>query len=233
MVGGVLYHAADPHDGSVAGWLYPMTRNITRQYARMHNYYFLTEESCGTKPVKPSAWTKIFMLLDCMDKYPELSILLWIDADAIIVNKQHTLDGLMPTNCNVVMRSHAPVMPLMNSGVMIWRRNRWSVETLRKTARQYNYNSKSGDWEQTPLIKAAMGRICEESRLQSMPWFNQVWRTDTFALHFNPLSRNKRYPSLNFFRPGERTGPAYLVLWNATTASGCDLAARNEWKMTN
>ena len=93
-----------------------------------------------------------------------------------------------------------------------------------------NASHDSRDWEQTPLNKAASGGICEEWRLQSMPFFNQRWHTDTFALHFNPLSRNKYYPSSDLFRVGQRAGPAYLVLWNATNASGCDLTARNMWK---
>lgn len=230
MVGGVLYHATYTTKGTVASWLYPMTENVTQQYAHYHNYYFLTRDMCGTTPVYPVAWTKVFMLLDCMKKYPELTHLLWIDADALIVNPSQTLDALLPSHCNVSMRSHAPFASLMNSGVMLWRRTSWSIKILREVTRRHHNGHDSGDWEQTPLNRAASGGVCEESRLQSMPFFNQIWRPDTFALHFNPLSRNKQYPSSDLFRARQRAGPAYLVLWNATTASGCDLEVRNAWK---
>jgi hypothetical protein len=95
---------------------------------------------------RPASWYKIKVILECLDQ--NYDFLLWIDADAIILNKNFNLKSLIKTDKNFYISKD---LNTLNFGVFLARKNEFSKDLFEKIYSMTEYINHAW-WEQAALI---------------------------------------------------------------------------------
>lgn len=113
-------------------------------YCKKHNYAYIDDESVYDK-TRPIAWSKILLL----QKYlPNYDYLVWIDADAMIMNLEQKLeDKIMLMNSKDIMVQKP--FPRINTGVIFIKNTDYSLKFLKRLYEHTEFldQEKYGDWE--------------------------------------------------------------------------------------
>jgi hypothetical protein len=118
-------------------------------YAERHGYELVT--TTQGDPRRPPAWAKVPMLREALKTY---DLVLWIDADAVIVDGSHDIaDELEPDRFLGLVRHGEQHVP--NTGVMLWRAGALAAELLDRTWRSQRLINHPW-WENAALL-AALG----------------------------------------------------------------------------
>jgi len=94
--------------------LYKITSKTLVEYCKLHNYHLLISKIVETE--RPAPWYKLTEILKCL--VDGFDIVLWVDCDAIIVNKKIKIEDLIEEDKDFYYASN---WLGMNSGVMIFR----------------------------------------------------------------------------------------------------------------
>ena len=106
------------------------------QYANKHNYTFIKEivDNNGYDGWHPT-WIKI----DVLKKYlPLFDYVVWIDADAIFVNQDITIESLLDDDIDLVIpklefdRVGGQMWTNTTTGFMVWKNSKWSMDILQE-----------------------------------------------------------------------------------------------------
>jgi hypothetical protein len=118
-------------------------------YAERHGYELVT--TTQGDPRRPPAWAKVPMLRQALKTY---DLVLWIDADAVIVDGSHDIaDELEPDRFLGLVRHGEQQVP--NTGVMLWRAGALAADLLDRTWRARRLINHPW-WENAALL-AALG----------------------------------------------------------------------------
>jgi glycosyl transferase family (putative galactosyltransferase) len=133
-----------PHEQLLA-----ISRPTFAAYAGRHGYELVT--STQDDPRRPPAWAKVPMLREALRSY---DLVLWIDADAVIVDGSHDIaDELAPDRFLGLVRHGEQNVP--NTGVMVWRAGALAADLLDRTWRSPRFINHPW-WENAALL-AALG----------------------------------------------------------------------------
>jgi hypothetical protein len=111
-----------PHEALLA-----ISRPTFEAYARRHGYELIT--STETHPGRPPAWAKVPMLREALDSF---ELVLWIDADAVIVDGRDDVAELLEPDRSLALVRHGE-RQVPNTGVMLWRAGEVARELLDRT----------------------------------------------------------------------------------------------------
>ena len=118
-----------------------------RAYAELHGYEFV----CRIRPQydwnapgeRHPSWDKVSILLELLDGLLDdanddanaATHILWVDADAVVVNQQTSLDDLwreLPPSCELLLGEDVGPTCLVNAGVFAVRVSEWSRQLWRE-----------------------------------------------------------------------------------------------------
>jgi hypothetical protein len=165
-----------------------------KKYCAIHGYDFIDDESVYDE-TRPHSWSKIRL----MQKYlPLYDYVVWIDADAMIINKEHKIQDKI--NAMMGNKDIMVVKPFfgINLGVIFLRN---SITTMKMLETIYNETDfiLEGDWENAAFI--------------------HIYENDPeFASHVEVMSCNYE-PDIQCFLPQYRPGIfiVHLAGWRRDT----------------
>jgi hypothetical protein len=102
-----------------------ITSQVLREYARRHGYECRVHER-SLDPDRHPAWSKLLAVRAAMKEKPGAWIM-WVDADAVVVNHRIRAETLVPKGFEVVFGSD---FNGLNSGIFLIRSSEWSLRFL-------------------------------------------------------------------------------------------------------
>jgi hypothetical protein len=161
------------------------TSQIMARYARRHGYQALIARE-SLDAARHPAWSKLLLIEQFLVEHPSCTWLMWIDADAVIMNPMQRLEDLVDENVDfVVAEDRGPIS--INTGVFFVRNCPATLELLRRAYAKTEYLHHP-NWEQPALTEAM--RECSEtlrSRIVSRYLFNSFcdeYQEGDFIIHF-------------------------------------------------
>jgi hypothetical protein len=106
--------------------LLALSRPTFERYAERHGYALEIRDEVD--PSRPAAWSKIALLLELVPNY---ELLVWIDADALVVDPELDIADALPTGRELGLVRHRRGGQLVpNTGVMVLRGGLFAQELL-------------------------------------------------------------------------------------------------------
>lgn len=106
------------------------------EYANLHGYSYLKQI---VKDSDYSNWHPTWIKIDVLLKtLPLFDYVVWIDADAVFVNKEIKIESFIDNNIDLVIpkleidKSTGNVWTNTTTGFMIWKNSEWSVSMLNR-----------------------------------------------------------------------------------------------------
>lgn len=161
-------------------------------YCMRHGYDLRTDEDIYDKS-RPPAWSKIKLLLKCLEE--DYEYVVWMDADTAIMNHNITLDDIITQFSGNKDMMIAKDLYNFNTGVMFVKNTEWSKKFLNHVYNQTEYIN-DGNWEQTAIIDLYKANALDSQlHIQSCKQtvFNSYWfvyEDGQFLLHFAGCWRN-------------------------------------------
>jgi hypothetical protein len=133
-----------PHEELLA-----ISRPTFAAYAERHGYELVT--STESDPSRPPAWAKVPMVRDALASY---DLVLWIDADAVIVDGRDDIAAELEGDRFLGLVRHGE-QQIPNTGVMLWRAGAPATELLDRMwrARRLIHHP----WWENAALVAALG----------------------------------------------------------------------------
>jgi hypothetical protein len=104
--------------------LLELSRPTFAAFAERHGYELIT--STERDPGRPPAWAKVPMLREALDAY---DLVLWIDADAVIVDPERDIAGELERDLGLVRHRRGDAL-VPNTGVMVMRSGAFARDLL-------------------------------------------------------------------------------------------------------
>jgi hypothetical protein len=171
-----------------------------RQYAQIHGYRFVEHRSLLDITRHP-AWNKIMAVRKAMSA-SRAQWILWVDADAVIMNYEHRIEDLIEEGCDLIFGSD---FNGLNSAVFLARNCEWcrqffdAVYSLGDV--NYDPDHYGPKWEQN-TIKHLLNNFSginehvalhPENRMNALPG---NYKAGDFILHLGGLSNEERLKAL-------------------------------------
>jgi hypothetical protein len=135
---------AGPHEALLA-----VSEPTFRAYADRHGYDVIT--STEVDRARPPAWAKVPLIRDALDRY---DLVLWIDADAVIVDDREDIAAELRPDAQLGLVRHRRDGELIpNTGVMLWRSGDFSRALLDRVWASKRYLNHPW-WENAALLDA-------------------------------------------------------------------------------
>jgi hypothetical protein len=147
-----------PHEALLA-----VSEPTFRAYAERHGYELIT--STAAHPDRPPAWAKVPLIRSTLDDY---DLVLWIDADAVIVDAAEDIAGALAPAAQLGLVQHrrdAELIP--NTGVMVWRSGEFARSLLDRTWGATQYLDHPW-WENAALLDALGYAVPRFTRLDRL-----------------------------------------------------------------
>jgi hypothetical protein len=135
---------AGPHEALLA-----VSEPTFRAYADRHGYELVTATEAD--PSRPPAWAKVPMIRAALDRH---ELVLWIDADAVIVDGREDIAGELASDAQLALVQHRRDGALIpNTGVMLWRSGEFARALLDRVWANTRYLNHPW-WENAALLDA-------------------------------------------------------------------------------
>lgn len=161
-------------------------RLTKEMYCLQHGYDLRCDEDIYDNS-RPRAWSKIKLLLKCLEEGYDYAV--WLDADTLIMNHNITLEDIIKHSQGkdiMVARDNYN----FNTGVLFVKNTQWSIDFLNEVYKQTQYID-HGNWEQTAIIHLydtnAMNSQNHFCVIRDQTLFNSYWfcyDEGQFLLHF-------------------------------------------------
>jgi hypothetical protein len=161
------------------------TSQIVARYARRHGYQALIARQ-SLDAARHPAWSKLLLIEHFLVDHPACAWLMWIDADAVIMNPRQRLEDLVDEDVDFLVAEDRSSTPI-NTGVFFVRNCPATLALLRRAYAKTQYLHHP-NWEQPALTEAL--RECSEtlrSRIVSRRLFNSFcdeYQEGDFIIHF-------------------------------------------------
>ncbi len=119
-------------------------------YCQKHGYDYIEDETVYDKS-RPIAWSKILLIQKYLDKY---DYIVWIDADAMIMNFDHKLEDKITKFMEDKDMMVISPYPRINTGVWFLKNTDYTHTFLTRlyNMTEFTDETKYGDWEQNAFI---------------------------------------------------------------------------------
>ena len=161
------------------------TSKIVARYAGRHGYQALIARETLDASRHP-AWSKLLLIEQFLADHPTCSWLMWIDADAVIMDPRRRLEEMVDENLDFLAAEDRTDCPI-NTGVFFVRNCPETLRMLRLAYTKVKYLHHPF-WEQ-PAVADAMAECSEtvRSRIVQRRMFNSFWdeyQPGDFVIHF-------------------------------------------------
>jgi len=181
----------------------PMFQHL-EEYCSKHNYKCVLEDKVLDRERAP-AWSKIKLLQREMKNNPDIPLIVWIDDDIIITNKDIKFEELissypfMNTNKNILISRE--IYPPFNSGILVCKNNTETYNYLQhiwELCEKYPEYKTRPNWEQEIFIK---DYYKDQSHIFPIPYKtiqtfyrkqNPDWRLGDFSAHITGMNMDDR-----------------------------------------
>ena len=123
-----------------------LTLPYNRQYADRHGYDFVARIrppfDWSLPGERHPSWDKVAILLELLDEHLDspqhgksATHILWVDADAVVIHQELSIDDLwadLPNSCELLLGEDVAPACLLNAGVFIVRVSEWSRQLWRE-----------------------------------------------------------------------------------------------------
>lgn len=160
---------AGPHE-ELLGYAAPTFED----YAQRHDYEVVLETKVVGLGARPVSWAKLALIRDLLDEH---EVVVWIDADAVIVDP--TDDIARPGRAPIDLVSHrVDGADVPNAGVMVVRRSPAAVRLIERVWERTEYLHHRW-WENAALIAAIggdpdVGLRSRRERLRARRWIGSL-----------------------------------------------------------
>ena len=133
---------------------------INLKYANKNNYSFICEILQEPLLDRQNTWIKINLIKKHLPNY---DYVVWIDADAIFL-KNIKIEDFIDDNIDLIIsKNPLPETKIMytmtNTGFMVWKNSKWSIDTLNYIWSNYNLYAFSHFHEQTAIDQLLLPKI--------------------------------------------------------------------------
>jgi len=144
------------------------SREINEDYCK-HNGYSYYAESDGNKILqklndRSITWYKPHLIQEVMLKYPMCDYILFLDIDAVFINKDRKIEEFITNDFSILMsKDYGP--SLVNAGVMLLKNNRLNFELMSKwwDLGEEFPEFKTGLWHDQTCLKFLYERLEDNS----------------------------------------------------------------------
>ncbi len=146
-----------PHEALLA-----VSEPTFRAFAERHGYDVIT--STEADPARPPAWAKVPLIRDTLESH---DLVLWIDADAVIVDDGEDIaSALEPYAQLALVRHRREDVLIPNTGVMVWRAGEFA--------------------------RGLLDRMWASTRFRDHPWWENAALLDALGYDFPRFNRLDR-----------------------------------------
>lgn len=180
--------------------------NKLKEYCDIHNYKCILEDKSLDKSRLPP-WSKIILLQREMKNNPDIELIVWIDDDIIITNKNIRFEDLIKDyNFDNILISEEVIGPF-NTGILVCKNNEETYNYLEKIwnlCEKYPLYKIKANWEQDIFIKDYNESITNTSNkcyITTIPYKiiqsfyrknDKDWKKGDFAAHITGMPLNER-----------------------------------------
>jgi ADP-heptose:LPS heptosyltransferase len=177
-----------------------ITAKRMREYARIHGYRFVEHKTLLDQSRHP-AWNKILAVRQAMSSC-RTDWIMWLDADAVIMNYDYRVENLIPEGCDLIFGSD---FNGLNSAVFLARNCAWCRQFFETIYRlgdvNYIMDRYGPKWEQN-TIKHVLNNFTgyadhvalhPEGKMNALP---DAYADGDFILHLGGLSQEERFKAL-------------------------------------
>jgi len=178
----------------------PMFEKL-KEYCSYHNYKCVLEDKVLDTTRAP-AWSKILLLQREMKSNPDIPLIVWIDDDIIITNKEKRFEELIKDYTFENILISREVVPPFNCGILVVKNNQESYDYLThiwELCEKYPEYKHKPNWEQQIFIKDYYN---DQSHIFPIPYRiiqsfyrtnNKDWKEGDFSAHITgmPLETRK------------------------------------------
>jgi len=206
------------------------TSQVIARYAARHGYQALIAEE-SLDAARHPAWSKLLLTEQFLVNHPSCTWLMWIDADAVIMNPTQRLEHLVDENADFVVAQDRSACSI-NTGVFFLRNCAAALNMLRLAYSKVQYLHHAC-WEQ-PAVADAMSECSDtlRTRIVSRRLFNSFfdeYEPGDFVLHFAGCNHEMKLASVRSIvdsaGPVTKRSPGGAAR-NPTPRSGRDRARR-------
>jgi hypothetical protein len=190
------------------------TSAILARYARRHGYQALVAaESLDAS--RPPAWSKLLLVEQFLANHPSCTWLMWIDADALIMDPRRRLEDMVDDNVDfVIAKDRSPLQ--INTGVFLLRNCPAALDLLRRAYAKVQYLWHP--WWEQPAVSEAIDECSGtlRTRIVSRRSFNSFfdeYEPGDFVIHFAGCNHETKVASVkriinSMGRPPKRSSAA-------------------------
>jgi FkbM family methyltransferase len=178
----------------------PMFEKL-KEYCSYHNYKCVLEDKVLDTTRAPS-WSKIPLLQREMKSNPDIPLIVWIDDDIIITNKEKRFEELIKDYTFENILISREVVPPFNCGILVVKNNQESYDYLThiwELCEKYPEYKHKPNWEQQIFIKDYYN---DQSHIFPIPYRiiqsfyrtnDRDWKEGDFSAHITgmPLETRK------------------------------------------
>jgi len=183
--------------------LLELAKSTYETYAHLHGYDLALSEQPLTVD-RPAAWSKVLLIRQLLDRY---ELVMWIDADAMVVNPEvDIVNAIDDAHFLWMVEHHVSVQdePLFNSGVMVVRSSEDAASFFDEVWKSVEFIDHPW-WEQAAIM-SLLGFDLSVPGLAKLvhptPWFDKVgklsieWNSMIDDPH--PSPRIVHFPGMSF-----------------------------------
>jgi GR25 family glycosyltransferase involved in LPS biosynthesis len=161
------------------------TSRVLRAYAERHGYAAVVA-TATFDPSRSPIWSKILLLERYLLENPECEWIMWIDADAVIMNPSQRLEDLVDDEVDFVVAVDVDPSP-MNAGVFLVRNCPGTLDMLRRSYMKSQYVT--GHFPEQQALFEALQESTQTVRARFVPRprlnsFAFEYQEGDFILHF-------------------------------------------------
>lgn len=174
-----------------------LTSEVAKTYAQQHGYRAIVATQV-LDASRPAAWSKLLLIEQYLQTNPACEWILWIDADAIIVNPACRLEDLIDEQADFIVAEDVPPSRI-NTGVFLTRNKPATLNLLRRAYAKTQFVHHPW-WEQLAVAEALLesdGTL--RSKIVPRHCFNSFpgeRRPDDFIVHYAGWSHAARVENL-------------------------------------
>lgn len=175
------------------------------EYCLYHNYDLVIEKESLDKSRAPP-WSKILLLIRELKNNPKKDLIVWIDDDILITNKQLKFHEIIQEYSFENILLSEEIIPPFNTGIIVCKNNQGTIDYLNeiyKLGENTKY-IKSPNWEQQIMINHYHKMTANNSFqtiIKTIPYKviqsfyrcdNKDWKLGDFSCHLTGMPMKQR-----------------------------------------
>jgi hypothetical protein len=167
------------------------SKEINENYSKENGYIYYAENN-NEKIIdklegRSITWYKPHLLQEMMMKYPTCDYILYLDIDAVFINKERKIQEFITNDFSILMSSdHGP--SIVNAGVILLKNNKFNYELMSKwwELGEEFPEYKTGLWHDQTCLKFLYERLEDKSIfkiIENNDINSRIYNKDKFIFH--------------------------------------------------